>query len=221
MPDLNERQEGVLRMLVQSPSGLPAADLDGRVVGALERRGLVRRQGDRVRTTPTGKREVSAQAQHTEASASPVAEPAGPLAEPDVASRPDSTGMGGAVLPASTPEPDARDSRPRMEGPSNPAAAARVERVRQAYEIVQGEEAIAPGNVDYALNVALFVADMLEKNGMGARLCGRELWAEFLRATGYHEQRDVRRDVQQSAPSERGGAENHPRRPARTQRKQR
>ena len=221
MPDLNERQEGVLRMLVQSPSGLPAADLDGRVVRALERRGLVRRQGDRVRATPTGKREVSAQAEHTEASAPPLTEPAGPVAEPDVASRPDPTGMGEAVLPAPAPEPDARDSRPRVEGPSNPAAAARVARVRQAYEIVQGEEAIAPGNVDYALSVALLVADMLEKKGMGARLCGRELWAEFLRATGYHEQRDVRRDVQQSAQSERGGAQNHTRTPARTQRKKR
>ena len=213
MPDLNERQEGVLRMLAQSPSGLPLSDLDGRVVSALERRSLVRRQGDRVRATPAGKRKVSAHAEHTEASAPPLSEPAGPLAVPDVASHPDPTGRVEAVLPVPPPEPDAPDSRPRVEGPSNPAAAARVERVRWAYEIVQGEEAIAPGNVDYALNVALLVADLLETKGMGARLCGRELWAEFLRATGYHEQRHIRRDVQQNAQSGRGGAENHPRRP--------
>jgi hypothetical protein len=221
MSDLNERQAGVLRALAQSPSGLPQADLDGRVVRALERRGLVRRQGDRVRATPAGKREVNAPAARPEANAPPLPEPAAPSTEPDVALRPDATERAPTPLPPPTPEPGARDSRPRVEGPSNPATAERVKRVRRAYEVVRGEEAVAPGNVDYALNVALLVADVLERKGMGVQLCGRELWAEFLRATGYHEQKQARRDVQQSAQSEPGGAEDHLRRPVRAPGKRR
>lgn len=57
LPDttLNDRQEDMLRTLVQQDAAVPMDDLDGRVIRALEGRGLVRRGEGRVEVTEEGR----------------------------------------------------------------------------------------------------------------------------------------------------------------------
>lgn len=57
LPDttLNDRQEDMLRTLVQQDAAVPMDDLDGRVIRALEGRGLVRRSEGRVEVTEEGR----------------------------------------------------------------------------------------------------------------------------------------------------------------------
>lgn len=57
LPDttLNDRQEDMLRALVQQDAAVPMDDLDGRVIRALEGRGLVRRGEGRVEVTEEGR----------------------------------------------------------------------------------------------------------------------------------------------------------------------
>lgn len=57
LPDttLNDRQEEMLRALVQHDTAVPMDDLDGRVIRALEGRGLVRRSEGRVEVTEEGR----------------------------------------------------------------------------------------------------------------------------------------------------------------------
>lgn len=52
---LNDRQEDLLRALVQEDAPVPVDDLDGRVIRALEGRGLVRRSEGRVAVTEEGR----------------------------------------------------------------------------------------------------------------------------------------------------------------------